>query len=365
MDNQTFSKEIEIMETEKNLIVKNDTVPVVSTPTNQPVGTSYFRSVEAFAEGQRMCQLLAASSLVPKEYQGNVPNVMIALEIAHRTGSSPLAVMQSLYVIQGRPSWSSQFVIAALNSCGKFSPLRFHVSGEGDEQSCYAWALEKGTQERLDGPAVSIAMAKKEGWYSKKDRYGNETSKWQTMPELMLRYRAATFFGRLYAPDILMGMQPADEVEDIVANEAMQEQRKRQPRRAPQPQREPVQMQSPVPSAQRPAQSPPPQECPTGISQGDMDSLLASAPPERATQRQETKQDQQSTGDNPVAEYEAAVKRYKADIDSKMSLSELQWWPDRNRFAMERELDGKDSEWYLGVMEYHKKVLEKMKSKMK
>ena len=52
-------------------------------------------------------------------------------------------------------------------------------------------------------------MAKAEGWLTKTG------SKWQTMPELMLKYRAAAFFGRLYAPEVLMGMQTAEEVIDI------------------------------------------------------------------------------------------------------------------------------------------------------
>lgn len=347
-------------------LVQQSSVPMTTTTR------SYFSSLEAFTTGQRMCQMLAASSLVPRDFQGNLPNVMIALEIANRTGSSPLAVMQNLYIVQGKPSWSSQFVIAALNSCGKFSPLRFAMQGEGDEQSCFAWALELATNERLEGPPVSIAMAKKEGWY------GKTGSKWQTMPELMLRYRAAAFFGRLYAPEILMGMQANDEVEDIAANDAMMRERQQQSR--PQQRKSPaVQSQTPVQQAQKPArpvqdlaqqaQMPPP-------PQGDMESLLASAPPERATQRQETKPSSTAPAheaelardqpmENPVAEYEAAAARFRADIDSKESVSELQWWPDRNRKEMERELDGRNSEWYLGVMEYHKEVLEKMKAKIK
>ena len=60
-------------------------------------------------------------------------------------------------------------------------------------------------------------MAKDEGWYSKKDKYGNETSKWQTMPELMLAYRAAAFFARVYIPNSLMGLYVEGEVEDISA----------------------------------------------------------------------------------------------------------------------------------------------------
>lgn len=82
------------------------------------------------------------------------------------------------------------------------------MSGEGDKRACKAWTNDKAG-ERLEGPEVSIAMAKAEGWYEKTG------SKWKTMPELMLRYRAAAFFGRLYAPDVLMGMQTAEEVIDV------------------------------------------------------------------------------------------------------------------------------------------------------
>lgn len=168
-----------------------------------------FGSIQGFEGGMRMAKALCKSTLVPKEFQGdqNVPNVMIALEMAQRIGASPLAVMQSIYIIHGKPSWSSQFIISAINASGKFSPLRFWLNKERTQ--CYAWALEKETGERLESPMVSIEMAKAEGWMSKAG------SKWKTMPELMLRYRAAAFFGRLYAPEILNGMHTEEENQDI------------------------------------------------------------------------------------------------------------------------------------------------------
>jgi hypothetical protein len=121
--------------------------------------------------------------------------------------------MQNLYIVHGKPGWSAQFIIAAINSTGKFSPLRFAVTGEGDDKGCIAWATENATKERLESPRVSIDMARKEGWL---DKAG---SKWKTMPELMLRYRAATFFGRLYAPEVLMGMKTVEEIVDITPPE--------------------------------------------------------------------------------------------------------------------------------------------------
>lgn len=175
----------------------------------------------AFEAVQRKAKLYTASELVPKIYQGNTPtalaNTVIALNLAHRIGADELMVMQNLFVIQGRPSWSSVFIISALNSCGKFSPIRFVMNDLGTLEvagkkvknlECRAVCNELVSGERLEGPAVSIQTAIAEGWYTKSG------SKWPNMPELMLRYRAAAFFGRLYAPELLNGMQTIEESED-------------------------------------------------------------------------------------------------------------------------------------------------------
>jgi hypothetical protein len=175
----------------------------------QSTAVSGFTSAEGFELIQRQAKVLAASDLVPKEFKGNIANCIIGLEIAGRIGASPLSVLQNLYIVHGKPSWSSQFIIAAVNSTGKFSPLRFDMTGEPANRTCTAWATDLATGDRLESPQVSMAMAKAEQWI---DKAG---SKWKTMPELMLRYRAATFFGRLYAPEILMGMQTMEEVIDI------------------------------------------------------------------------------------------------------------------------------------------------------
>jgi len=168
-----------------------------------------FSAQSNFEHSQRVAKMLSSSSLIPKEFQNNIQNTMIALEMANRIGASPLMVMQNLYIVHGKPSWSSTFIIAAINSSKKFSPLRFEISGEGDQIGCIAWCLEIGTNERLESPRVTIEMAKKEGWFNKAG------SKWQTMPDLMMRYRSAAFFGRLYAPEIMMGMQTFEEVIDV------------------------------------------------------------------------------------------------------------------------------------------------------
>ncbi len=105
----------------------------------------------------------------------------------------------------------------------EFKNVRPVYTGEKNTDSwgCYIRAEDKVTGEIVKGTEVTIAMAKAEGWYSKKDKYGNETSKWQTMPEQMLAYRAAAFFARVYIPNALMGVSVEGEIEDISRPERM------------------------------------------------------------------------------------------------------------------------------------------------
>lgn len=213
-----------------------------------------FDTAGGFELMQRGARLLASSTIVPAQYRNQVEkkvnggvqlidnpagmsNCVVALNMAQRMGADPLMIMQNLYIVEGRPAWSSQYIIASINACGKYSPLRFtiedlgekdveytHIKWEGQYPNrrrvettkkatvknlrCIAWAIEKATGEKLESPPVTVELAVMEGWY------GKEGSKWQTMPEVMLRYRAASFFGKLYAPELLMGIQTAEEVQD-------------------------------------------------------------------------------------------------------------------------------------------------------
>ena len=170
-----------------------------------------FMNIKAFEAAQRMVKPLADSDLVPMTFQRKIGNCLIALETAQRIGASPLMVMQNLYIVHGKPAWSSQFLIACINASGKFSPLRYRMVGEKgtDSFGCIAWAKDKKDGEVLEAPEVTIGMAKREGWFTKNG------SKWQTMPELMLRYRSATLFARTYAPELTMGIQTEEEVIDV------------------------------------------------------------------------------------------------------------------------------------------------------
>jgi hypothetical protein len=166
----------------------------------------------AFSLRLRKAKAYASSTLVPKTYQNNVANVLIAMDVADRIGANELMVMQNLNVVQGRPSWSSSFLIATVNSCGRFTPMRFEVYGADPTKPDYrvrAFAEDKASGEKCIGSWITWALVKAEGWLDKNG------SKWKTMPEQMFLYRAAGFWSRVYAPEVSMGILTREEVEDV------------------------------------------------------------------------------------------------------------------------------------------------------
>lgn len=176
--------------------------------TTNDATLSVFSGEENFNNAMKMAEQLAKSDMIPTVYKGKPENCIIALELSNRLKLSPFLVMQNMYIVQGKPSWSSSFIISCINASGRFNGgLKFEM--DANRTKCRAYAVEKTTGDKLVGPLITMEMAQHEGWL------GKSGSKWKTMPELMLRYRAAAFFGRLYCPEIMNGMLTDDEAADI------------------------------------------------------------------------------------------------------------------------------------------------------
>ena len=250
-----------------NELQKPNGCAVVMQPATTTPAFNFFDPVQ-FETMQRVCSFFASSDLVPDNYKVTlkpfpaganeetikaikaentaiktkaIANCMIAVEVASRIGASPLMVMQNMAVIYGRPSWSSKFLIATVNSCGRFEPLQFRFTDKGalgmvdytdyvwnqqkrckepvkkqfdgkniHEIECVAYTTKRGSDGILESSPVSIRLAIQEGWYTKSG------SKWQTMTKQMLMYRAASMWTNAYAPELSMGMRTVEENQDII-----------------------------------------------------------------------------------------------------------------------------------------------------
>lgn len=184
------------------------------TVSKSQKGINIFGSIEGFEAGQRIAKVFASSSFVPDVYKGNIGNCMIGLNMAIRMNADPLMVLQNLVVVHGTPTFEAKFAIACFNATGKYSTLSYAEVGERgkDTWGMYAYAIELKTGEVKKGPIVTIQMAKDEGWYSR-------NPKWKSIPELMLRYRSASWFIRTTDSGIMMGFLTRDEAEDAYYEE--------------------------------------------------------------------------------------------------------------------------------------------------
>lgn len=173
------------------------------------LSSGIYSSSDTFKLAYQMAKGLSESTLVPMQFQKNPANCLIALEQSNRLGISPIAVMQNLYIVQGRPSFSSSFIIALINSSKKYDmELQFdEEEKEGKPYACTCWTELNG--RRVSGIKITMDMADKEGWLKKNG------SKWQTIPQVMLRYRAASFFARMNCPELSIGLYSKEELDDM------------------------------------------------------------------------------------------------------------------------------------------------------
>lgn len=188
----------------------NNNLPVVQDGGKGEVTINFFANEANFNLGQRMAKVFATSTLVPQQYQNNIGNTMIAMNMAQRMSADPLMVMQNLVIVHSVPTFEAKFAIACFNATGKYTPIRYEEIGERgkDSYGMYAYAIDKATGDVLKGPEITIGLAKEEGWYAR-------NPKWKSIPQLMLRYRAASWFIRTTDPGVMMGFQTKEEAEDV------------------------------------------------------------------------------------------------------------------------------------------------------
>ena len=174
------------------------------------LSSGLYSSSDTLRIARNFAQDLSKSTMIPMQYQNNYANCLVALEYANRTGQSPLQVMQSLNVIQGRPSWDSKALIGMINTSGKYDhDLRFTYGKDdkGEIVSCFAWTKKDG--ELVEGIPYTMEKAKKEGLLAKNNSF------WNKDHVLMLTYRAVSRFASINCPEITLGLYTTEEVRDF------------------------------------------------------------------------------------------------------------------------------------------------------
>lgn len=199
---------------------KEQTALSVKEPTQNPNAVTMWNDAKLYNQSLAMAQTLSKSEIIPQSYKGKPADCLIAIDIANRLGLSPAIVMQNSQCVRGNFTWKGSACKAMIDGCGRYQKTRYvYVGEEGkDSYGCYLEAIDNDG-DIIKGVPVTIAMAKKEGWYNK------DGSKWQTMSDLMLKYRAAAFFMRTECASIAMGFLTKEEVEDIYGKQTIDNQK--------------------------------------------------------------------------------------------------------------------------------------------
>ena len=182
--------------------------PTTNLPAVKAPGQQHSLAPRNFSEAAEAAVRYANSSLVPAHFKGKPDDCFIAIQLAARQNVDPLMLMQHSYVVGGKPGVEGKYAIALMNARGPFKTgVQYEYRGEGDARSCTAWGTYRATGKRCES-TVNMAMVKAEGWI--------KNPKWTSMCDQMLAYRAGAFLARLYCPEVLMGMQTVEELEDII-----------------------------------------------------------------------------------------------------------------------------------------------------
>ena len=142
---------------------------------------------------------LAVSDLLPAAYRGKPANVLVAIEYGRALGIEPMAAIQGVSVIQGKPTASAQLVGALVRRAGHRLRIIKHDSGAVEAQII-----------RRDDPEFTFRAV----WTMERAKAAGLTGKggsWQTFPVAMLTARAVTEVAREACPDVLAGVAYTEE----------------------------------------------------------------------------------------------------------------------------------------------------------
>lgn len=180
--------------------------PAIAKASMSPGGAIAALVPQSLDDAFRLAKALASSGdMVPKHFQGKPEATMAAIVRGMEIGLAPMQALSNIAVINGRASIWGDALPALLQRAGHH--LDCELQGEGDAMVAVA-TLTRGDTGRVTTRSFSVADAKKAGLWGKQ-------GPWQAYPTRMLQMRARSFAARDGAADALMGLQVAEEMQDV------------------------------------------------------------------------------------------------------------------------------------------------------
>lgn len=163
-------------------------------------------SLQSMDDAYRFAKMVAASDFAPKDFKGKPESCLLAIQAGSEVGLTPMQSLQSIAVINGRPTIWGDAALALVQASVVCEYVREYTEGDGDAMVAVCEAKRKG----YPAPTVvrfSVADARKAGLYGKQ-------GPWQQYPTRMLALRARGFALRNAFADALRGLITAEEAQD-------------------------------------------------------------------------------------------------------------------------------------------------------
>lgn len=162
---------------------------------------------QTFNEQMRFAEVVSqAKGMLPRAYEGNPANVLVAIQYGASLGIEPMAALQNIDVIQGTPTLSAKAVAAMVRANGH------KLWMNEDEQNMSATC----TIVRNDDKEHPVTVTRDKAWAQRMGLLTKDNYKKQ--PTTMLMWRAVTACANRACPELFLGLggaYTADELHDM------------------------------------------------------------------------------------------------------------------------------------------------------
>lgn len=152
----------------------------------------------------RLATIMAASGLMPKGMD-RPETVFVAVQMGLEVGLSPMAAVQNIAVVNGRPTIWGDAMLGLIRGSGLMEAIKEDLTGEGEATAAVCTVWRKGEEHPAIG-RFSVADAKRAQLWGK-------AGPWTQYPRRMLQMRARGFALRDKFPDVLKGLYAREEME--------------------------------------------------------------------------------------------------------------------------------------------------------
>lgn len=168
-------------------------------------------ALQTMADAMTFGKMVADSEFAPKDFRGKPASCVLAIQAGAEIGLSPMQALQSIAVVNGRPSIFGDAALAVVKASPVCEYVTESIEGDGEQMVATCTAKRRGYPE----PTVvrfAVSDAKKAGLWGK-------SGPWSQYPRRMLQMRARGFALRDAFPDALRGMVTSEEAQDYATPE--------------------------------------------------------------------------------------------------------------------------------------------------